>query len=98
MHAYSILGAAIEAQFEAIARCARDYSLGVVVPMVTDLSDIQVAKQLLHKHCDRQAEPQIALGIMIEVPSAALLIDDLVHEIDFVRLGPGDLSNSPSEG
>jgi len=92
MHAYSILGAAIEAQFEAIARCARDYSLGVVVPMVTDLSDIQVAKQLLHKHCDRQAEPQIALGIMIEVPSAALLIDDLVHEIDFVRLGPGDLS------
>jgi len=83
---------AFEAQFRAIAKCADIAPVGVVVPMVTDVTDILEVKHLLDRFATSSQLRNIAIGTMIEVPSAALTIDALINEVEFVRIGPGDLS------
>jgi phosphoenolpyruvate-protein kinase (PTS system EI component) len=83
---------AFSSQLDAISMLARGCQVGVVIPMVTDLSDIDYVREQINMRTDRESRANITIGAMVEIPSAALMIRTLLPYIDFVRIGPGDLT------
>jgi phosphoenolpyruvate-protein phosphotransferase/dihydroxyacetone kinase phosphotransfer subunit len=80
-------------QLDAICRTARDYPLAVMFPMVSSLGELLAARQVLADAAGPAGLPAgLKLGVMIEVPAAALKIDSLLPHLDFVSIGTNDLT------
>jgi phosphoenolpyruvate-protein kinase (PTS system EI component) len=92
VRAFSIFPSAYRAQLQAIANIAQNNRVGLVIPMATDVNDVVMVRQELCTLATKAQRRQISLGVMVETPSAALTVASLVGEANFVRIGPGDLS------
>ena len=84
-------------QMRALLRAASGAELRMMLPMVTEVSEIRAARDLLQKEVQHLSKFSHALpkklqfGAMLEVPSLMWQLDELMQEVDFVSVGSNDL-------
>ena len=65
----------------------------LLIPMITDLSEILAVRRVIDElAAELKLEGRVALGAMIETPSAALTAAVLIREVDFLSIGSNDLT------
>lgn len=87
----------LRTQIRALLKACGGRELKLMLPMVTELSEIAQAREIIDRevrHLSRFAHhlpTSLKLGAMLEVPSLLFQLDELMKAVDFVSVGSNDL-------
>ena len=83
-------------QLRALLQASADCAIDVVLPMISDVSEILQTKVILEKEKLNLKKQKIKfgnprIGAMIEVPATIFMVEEIAREVDFLSLGTNDL-------
>jgi phosphoenolpyruvate-protein phosphotransferase (PTS system enzyme I) len=85
-------------QLRAILRASAHGKVRLMFPFITSLEDIRLAKRLVRSArrdlelANKKFDTDIPIGMMVEVPAAALSLDKYMREVSFFSVGTNDLT------
>jgi phosphoenolpyruvate-protein phosphotransferase len=82
----------LRTQLRAILRAAQGGKVLVMFPMVATLTEWRAAKAMLEQERASLGVAKIPVGIMVEIPAAAIMAEQFAREADFFSVGTNDLT------